>query len=98
MKISCPCGALIQDNTDGLAHKGHVLGDRHLLPVLDALDQIAGSNAMDPTVARLQLAAAGRARLIWECRVCGRLLCDDAHGKIVSYLPESGGYHRILDR
>lgn len=97
MKIQCACGAVIRDQTDGLPHKGHVVGDRDLFAWFDRVDA-AIEGTEDPARAVHAVRRAWPARSAWECVACGRLYLSDAGGALVEYRPASGRPHRILDR
>jgi hypothetical protein len=94
MKIGCQCGSVIIDQTDYLPHKGHLIPDQELFVTYDAIDD----EVIDPLAeGRLGREAAywlarriiGRsARLMWQCRGCGRLYIDDLQGNLQCYLPE----------
>jgi hypothetical protein len=95
MKISCQCGAIISDNTDNLPHRGYLLPDQEWFATYDAIDD----EVIDPLAAgRIEKEAAywlarsiiGRsARLMYQCRACGRLYIYDLQGQLQCYLPES---------
>lgn len=40
MKLKCNCRNTICDGTDSLPHKGHILADKDLFPLFDALDRL----------------------------------------------------------
>ena len=94
MKIGCHCGAVIIDQTDDLPHKGHLIPDQEWFATYDAIDD----EVIDPMAdGRLGKEAAyhqarqiiGRsARLMWQCRACGRLYIDGLDGKLRCFVPE----------
>ena len=79
MKIGCECGAVIVDQTDDLPHKAHLIPDQEWFATYDAIDD----EVIDPMAdGRLSKEAAYHhsrriisrsARLLWQCRACGRL-------------------------
>lgn len=94
MKISCRCGAIIVDQTDDLPHKAYLIPDQVWSGMWDAID----SEVIDP-VADGQLSREGAyrrsrsiiwqpARLMWQCRACGRLYVDDRDRQLVCFAPE----------
>lgn len=40
MKILCACGGHVLDNTDNQSHKAHLLPEKALEPLFDALDAL----------------------------------------------------------
>lgn len=102
MKITCSCGAMIHDGTDGLPQKGHVIGDRDWNGFWDAVDRAleraAGRSEQKRARLAMELRARARARLAYECAACGRLWLDDGAGGLVAFTPEDGRAARVLDR
>lgn len=104
MKISCYCGAVIVDQTDDVPHKGHMIPDQEWFATYDAID----NKVIDPVAeGRLEKAAAyrlareiirGSARLMYQCRECGRLYIDDGRGNLQCYVPEVEGTAREILR
>lgn len=94
MKIACHCGATIVDQTDDLPHKGHLIPDQAWFATWDTID----GEVIDPLAdGRLSREAAyhharlvlGRAaRLMWQCRTCGRLYIDSQGGRLRCFVPE----------
>jgi hypothetical protein len=95
VKLGCHCGAVIIDQTDDLPNKGHLIPDQEWFATYDALDD----ELIDPLVdGKIEKNAAywlartivsRSARLMYQCRECGRLYIDDLQGKLHCYLPES---------
>ncbi len=95
MKIGCPCGASIVDQTDDLPHKGHLIPDQDWFAIYDSLDE----EVIDALVSgRLERSAACNlaretirrtSRLMYQCRDCGRLFIDDLRGDLQCYVPAS---------
>ncbi len=94
MKINCRCGAIIFDGTDDLPHKGHLIPDQDWFATFNAIDD----EVIDPLAERrldkstaythaLHLISRS-ARLVWQCRACGRLYMDDAVGDLHCFVPE----------
>ena len=104
MKIDCHCGAHIVDQTDDLPHKGHLITDQEWFAIFDALDDELIDALVD---GRLDKQAAyhlvrqilGRsARLMWQCRECGRLYIDGLHGQLRGFVPQDEPADRELLR
>jgi hypothetical protein len=94
VKIGCHCGAQIVDQSDNLPHKGHLIPDQAWFATFDAIDD----EVIDPVAEeRLSKEAAYHharriicrfARLMWQCRECGRLYIDDLDGQLRCFVPE----------
>ncbi len=94
MKIGCQCGAAIVDQTDDLPHKGRLIPDQAWFATYDAIDD----EVIDPVAdGRLGKEAAYHharriisrsARLIWQCRACGRLYIEGFGGQLRCFVPE----------
>ena len=87
MKIPCPCGASIVDNTDFLSYKAHRIADRDWEDLLD-------DDGAEPGWRR----ASRLSRSMWQCLRCGRLCLDDRNGRLHWFVPEAPGAvrHRLL--
>jgi hypothetical protein len=103
MKIGCHCGALIIDQTDYLPHKGHLIPDQECFAVYDAIDEevidpLAGGRLEKEEAYHLARDIIRRAaRLMYQCRRCGRLYIDDLEGNMQCYAPTSEDTsHEIL--
>lgn len=92
MKIECVCGDLIQDMTDGLPHKAHIIPDQSWHSLFDALDALterrsftrAQRNAACMAMRTLIIEAS---RSAWQCNSCGRLYLDDNTECLQIYVP-----------
>ena len=95
MKIQCHCGALIVDQTDDLSHKARLLPDQVWNAVSDALDDEVVNAVADGRLGREAACHRWReivgrsARLMWQCRACGRLYVDDQQHQLQCYVPAS---------
>jgi hypothetical protein len=93
VKIGCPCGASIVDQTDDLPHKGHLIPDQEWFATYDAIDAevidaLASVRLEQPTAYHLAREIIRRAsRLMYQCRACGRLFIDDLQGDLQCYVP-----------
>jgi len=104
VKIGCHCGAVLADQTDDLPHKGHVIPDQDWFALYDAIDDavinpVAEGKLSKETAYHLARQIIGRcARLVWQCRECGRLYVDDADGQLHSFAPEGAPVDREILR
>ena len=104
MKILCHCGDAIIDQTDDLPYKGHLIPDQQWFATYNAIDD----EVIDPVAdGRLSKEAAYNlartvisrsARLVWQCRACGRLYIDDLQGKLQCFVPEGAETEREVLR
>ncbi len=94
MKIGCQCGEVIVDQTDDLPYKGHLVPDEEWFANYDALDDevidpLAEGRLDKKAAYRLaRLVVARSSRLMWQCRVCGRLYIDGLDGQLRCFVPE----------
>ena len=82
MKIGCPCGATIRDQTDNLPHKAHLIPDQEWFPTFDAIDGviddvIAKRTNGDAAYIAIRRILGDAARHVYQCRICGRLFVYD---------------------
>ena len=98
MNIECACGEIIPDQTDYLAYKAFIIGDKNYFDFLDSIDDALESTEADKDGLCMKIRKAEPSRLAWECNACGRLYLDDAENKLVEYLPQNGKSNRIFDR
>ena len=100
MKISCACGELILDSTDGHSTKAHLLPDKLWNEFWEALDQAIeephGGNKSQE-VKCMALRRNFSFRTAYECNKCGRLYLNDRNNQLQEYLPASKNYQAILD-
>ena len=94
MKISCDCGATINDQTDSLPQKGHLIPDQEWFPVCDGIDAMINDVAARRTnaeTAAMQVRSilVTAARLAYQCRECGRLFVDDRQHQLHTFAPAS---------
>jgi hypothetical protein len=104
MKIDCHCGAIIIDQTDYLPHKGHLIPDQEWFAIYDAIDEkviaplVGGRLDKETAYRRACFFISNSARLMYQCRECGRLYIDDGQAKLQCYLPADGGTAREILR
>ena len=94
MKIGCRCGASIIDQTDDLPHKGHLVPDQAWFATYDAIDDEVIDPVADGRLGKEEAYHRARsiigrsARLMWQCRACGRLYIDGLDGQLRCFMPE----------
>jgi hypothetical protein len=94
VKISCHCGTSIIDQSDDLPHKGHLIPDQEWFAALSAIDgevidPLAGGQLGQETAYhRVRQIISRSARLMWQCRSCGRLYIDGPEGQLRCFLPD----------
>jgi hypothetical protein len=103
MKIGCPCGRVIYDQTDNLSDKAHLITDQEWFPTMDAIDKV-----IDDVIAKREDATSAyiairritikAARHVYQCRVCGRLFVDDQQRKLHPFVPASSEVPREILR
>lgn len=93
MKITCECGALVHDLTDGQPHKAHFIPDQAWFALLDRLDEIITAAAARRLTPEQAMMAARKAhscsRSVWQCGECGRLLVDDLGREVQFFIPSN---------
>jgi hypothetical protein len=93
MKIGCECGFTIQDGTDNLPHKAHLLPDQEWDAFWIAIDNAiekSGPSPKEKESACMQLRTRSFGhRLMWQCPQCGRLYIDDAQNNLQCFEPAS---------
>ncbi len=104
MQLTCPCGALIHDHSDGLPHKAHPIPNQDWLPTWDALDAEVIDRLADGKLTRetayhwLRQILIRAVRTVWHCRTSGRLLINDRQNQTHCYFPENEQTGRELLR
>lgn len=103
MKFQCSCGREILDAGDGLPQKGRVIPDQEWFPIQDALDEIIeaaadGRMGKDEACHRAREVVSRSARLMWQCRSCGRLHVDGTDRRLRSFTPDSEPVDREILR
>jgi hypothetical protein len=94
VKIGCHCGASIIDQTDDLPYKGHLIPDQEWFATYDAIDDevidpVSGGQLSNKEAYRRTREIISRqARLMWQCRACGRLYIDGVDGQLRCFVPE----------
>jgi hypothetical protein len=90
MKIGCPCGNVLRDQTDHLPFKAYFVADQDFDDLLAGIEQQLAAimvQAVGTPAAADQAqslgrvlwdAMASRRRTMYQCRNCGRLCLDDA--------------------
>src|SRR5262245_41935337 len=93
MKIRCHCGYEILDVTDAGAQKGHRIPDQEWFATYDALDGLIdevadGRSSKELAYHRAREIVSRAARLLWQCRKCGRLYIEDLDRELRCFRPE----------
>jgi len=100
VKFDCHCGAAIVDQTDDLPHKAHLIPDQAWFATYDAIDAEVIEPAADGRLSKEAAHQHARrilnrsAKLVWQCRACGRLYVDDTEGRLRSFVPEGNSADR----
>ena len=95
MKIGCPCGGVIYDQTDHLPDKAHLIPDQEWFPTFDAIDEviddvIAKRADADTAYIAIRRILGKAARHVYQCRTCGRLFVDDRQSQLHAFTLEPG--------
>jgi hypothetical protein len=94
VKIGFHCGTSIIDQADDLPHKGHLIPDQEWFATYDAIDDEVidpvGSGQLSKEAAyhRARQIISRSARLMWQCRTCGRLYIEGVDGQLRCFVPE----------
>lgn len=110
MKIGCPCGNILRDQTDDLPFKAYFVADQDYENLLTGIErqlaeiftQAAGTPAAaDPArqIGRVLWAAmASRRRTLYQCRNCGRLCLDgpDDPRELQWFKPDDDDWKLVL--
>jgi hypothetical protein len=83
MKLRCPCGQVIADNTDNLPYKGRVIADQDWDKFTESQIRPIGH---DPRLYQQ----------IYQCPNCGRIQFEKVPGKACWFKPESADCPRDL--
>lgn len=99
MKIKCPCGNIIVDQTDYLRIKGYLISDTQWFDLWDSIDEeIEQSKKTKQEETNFQLKKQKLFRLLWECNNCGKLFIDGDNGDLLTYSPDNMNYNKVLDK
>jgi len=90
MKIGCPCGGVIYDQTDSLPDKAHLIPDQEWFPTFDAIDVviddvIAKRADADTAYIAIRRILGKAARHVYQCRTCARLFVDDRQRQLHAF-------------
>lgn len=94
MKIGCHCGETILDQTDYLPHKAHIIPDQDWFVAFDGIDDevikpvAEGRISKDAACMHARRIVSRNARLMWQCRDCGRLYIEQRDGQLRCFAPE----------
>ncbi len=104
MKIGCPCGELIVDQTDDLPHKGHLVPDQEWYVNAEAVAEEAIGPAAEGRMGKqaasrlAQFILSRGKRLLWQCRACGRLYVEGLDEQVRCFIPEGDSVDREILR
>ena len=103
MKIGCPCGATIRDQTDNLPHKAHLIPDQEWFPTFDAIDGviddvIAKRTNADAAYIAIRRILGNAKQFVYQCRTCGRLFVYDRQHQFYPFVPVSDDVPREILR
>jgi hypothetical protein len=95
MKIGCPCGGVVYDQTDNLPDKAYLIPDQERFATLDAMDVviddvIAKRADADTAYIAIRRILGEAARHVYQCRACGRLFVDDRERQLHAFTLKSG--------
>ena len=82
VKITCPCGGVIADNTDFISRKGYLVADQDYFDLQEDLESEDRVRRRD--------ALRRWERLLYQCPDCGRLLVESREHQhtYVSFTPD----------
>lgn len=101
MWIKCRCGNIINDNTDNIPFKGHILSDKEFFKFLDFTDRMIESKSENrektAMTFRNNLSGYIKIKSVFQCSCCGRILLEDENNHYCSFLPEEHEKYNLLD-
>ena len=108
-KFSCPCGAVIRDQSDKLAYKGWILADAQIDEFCDGLGvEIRAKILQDPTLPSDSIGDLVHSALVtycrdaYQCEHCGRLHVQRiaAAPQFATFLPDNDDWKHwfLIDR
>ena len=83
MKIECPCGHMIPDNTDFQSWKAYLIADQDQP---DLFDEIEAMPEGKRAIAAIMTAFRAHKRAVYQCSDCGRLLLQQRGDRIHDYV------------
>ncbi|MBL8799628.1 MAG: hypothetical protein JNM56_37445 [Planctomycetia bacterium] len=99
VRFACACGQFsFLDSTDNRSYVAHFIPDqdwdRYWTAIDDAVET-SGPTAAEKAAASMALRRY-RARLLWQCPVCGSLYVEDESGQPRRFVPEAATVPRRL--
>ncbi|WP_437223422.1 hypothetical protein SH661x_003212 [Planctomicrobium sp. SH661] len=104
MKVTCHCGHLLVDSTDGHPHKAYFIPDQNWLALFDGIDEQVlvplerGKIREEAASMKTRELIGKPARTMYQCRECGRLYVDDSDGRLHCFLPADNSVPREILR
>lgn len=100
MHFYCECGNRINDTTDMISYKAHMIADQDWFDFLDAICDAVESKEADceKIIHKLYnetINAAGR--VVYQCVKCGRIFMEDREHKLHTFYPEGEADNRLLN-
>ena len=93
MKLACPCGCTIRDNTDDLPYKARVTPDRRWEKLWCAFEAALNATPPHSEEQEIELAAKfshpANFRLAYQCPECARIFIEDRNDRLVEFVPAS---------
>jgi hypothetical protein len=103
MKIKCPCGNVIIDQTDYISYKAHFIADQDYFDACESIDarvekladsiRAGAKKTAKPLIDRAIHDIRGilikNTRGMYQCAECGRLFVDDIESQSLIFVPEN---------
>lgn len=90
MKITCSCGNVLVDTTDGIAYKASFIADQNWFEFLDEIDMAIEQEDSDKGKKINELRTYMGyvlGRNMYQCPVCGHLYIDDEKHQLHEFIP-----------
>ncbi len=92
MWFNCQCGHRINDNSDNLYYKAHLITDEKWWVLWNDVDDAienSGPTRKDKETACMDLRSRNYSCVVYQCPECGRVHIPNAADDLVSFSPES---------
>lgn len=99
MHIMCRCGYRIQDSTDYLSYKGHVISDQDMFDFLDLITNAIETNkaGKESLIEEIYRVSVKIDKHIYQCANCGALYLEDNEGNLYFFSAEEGTNKALLE-
>lgn len=101
MWIRCKCGNIINDITDSIPYKGHIVSDKEYFKMLDLADEMIESPVKDREALamtfRTNMGSYIKIKSMFQCNLCGRILIEDENNQYCSFIPDEHDNKELLD-